>query len=181
MTGQSAERESFGGVVVKDDPMSMQILDAGRDLGKGYRVDASRGQRIGRVSSEWFSRPGDERFLSLGDLARSVRARSVRRRTRVVRTAQIHVEASRSEPERLSLILPGAAEPVAPTHWSFGQLASQVGAPAAYLRELPAALRVERKRMLDASRDEQCRIDAENAERFRQEERRQSRDEAESM
>jgi hypothetical protein len=30
--------------------------------------------------------------------------------------------------------------PVAPTHWSFGQLASQVGAPAASLPQLPAAL-----------------------------------------
>ena len=34
----------------------------------GYKVDISRGERIGRVSSEWFSRPDDERFLSLGAL-----------------------------------------------------------------------------------------------------------------
>ena len=56
-------------------------------------------------------------------------------------------------------------------------------------REIPAdpvqseaikALRFEQRRVLDqASRDEQRRIDAENAERFRQEERGQSRDEAE--
>ena len=37
-------------------------------------------------------------------------------------------------------MLPDATEPVAPTHWSFGQLATLVGAPAAYLRQLPAAL-----------------------------------------
>ena len=43
-----------------------------------------------------------------------------------------------------------------------------------------AALRFEQRRVLDqASRDEQRRIDAENAERFRQEERRQDRDETE--
>ncbi|HBS35064.1 MAG TPA: DUF932 domain-containing protein, partial [Parvularcula sp.] len=30
--------------------------------------------------------------------------------------------------------------PVAPTHWSFGQLSSLVGAPASYLRQLPAPL-----------------------------------------
>ena len=29
---------------------------------------------------------------------------------------------------------------MAPTHWSFGQLASLVSAPAAYLRQLPAPL-----------------------------------------
>src|SRR3989337_1930865 len=32
------------------------------------------------------------------------------------------------------------AEPVAPTHWSFGQLCTLVGAPTSYLRQLPATL-----------------------------------------
>ena len=35
-------------------------------------------------------------------------------------------------PERLALILPGTDTAIAPTHWSFGQLASLVGAPAAW-------------------------------------------------
>lgn len=120
--------------------MNMQVLEARRDASGGYKVDVSRGQNIGRVSSEWFSRPNDERFLSLGELADAVRGRAERSRTRVVETALIHVEANRTNPERLSLILRGAEAPVAPTHWSFGQLAAQVGAPAAYLRNLPAAL-----------------------------------------
>lgn len=120
--------------------MNMQVLDARRDVSGGYKVDLSRGERIGRVSSEWFSRPDDERYLSLSELADSVRGRSERSRTRVVETSLIHVEASRTDPERLSLILPGSDAAVAPTHWSFGQLASQVGAPASYLRQLPAAL-----------------------------------------
>ncbi|WP_439502575.1 DUF932 domain-containing protein [Aminobacter ciceronei] len=120
--------------------MDMQVLDVGREISGGYKVDVSRGERIGRVSTEWFSRPDDERYLSLSDLADSVRRRSESSRSRVVETALIHVEASRIDPERLSLILPGSDTPVAPTHWSFGQLASQVGAPAAYLRHLPAAL-----------------------------------------
>ena len=42
----------------------------------GYRVDPFRGERVGRVSSEWFSRPADQRFLSLSDLHRSVKARA---------------------------------------------------------------------------------------------------------
>ena len=58
----------------------------------------------------------------------------------MVESALIHVEANRNDPERLMLILPGADAPVTPTHWSFGQLASQVGAPAAYLRQLPSPL-----------------------------------------
>ena len=120
--------------------MNMQVLEARRDDRGGYKVDVGRGARVGRVASEWFSRPDDERFLSLDELARTVRGRTERSRTRVVETAQIHVEANRADPERLSLTWPGAEAPVAPTHWSFGQLAAQVGAPAAYLRQLPAAL-----------------------------------------
>src|SRR5579872_5054279 len=120
--------------------MNMQVIDAHRDASGGYRVDVARGERVGRVSSEWFSRPPDQRYLSLNELARTVRDRSDRSRTRAVESALIHVEASRADPERLALMLPGSDKPVAPTHWSFGQLATQIGAPAAYLRQLPAAL-----------------------------------------
>lgn len=118
----------------------VEILDNPRDAARGYRVDANRGQRNGRVSSEWFSRPNDERFLSLSDLYASVKTRTDRSRTRTLASADIRVEARSDVPERLSLLLPGADRPVAPTHWSFGQLAGLVGAPASYLRQLPAAL-----------------------------------------
>ena len=106
----------------------------------GWKVDVSRGERNGRVSSEWFNRPDDERYLSLDDLWANVKGRSERSRSRVVQTADIRVGASRDNGERLSLALPQAKELVAPTHWAFGQLASLVGAPAAYLRQLPAPL-----------------------------------------
>ena len=64
--------------------MNTQVLDARRDADGGYRVDVSRGERVGRVSSEWFSRPADQRYLSLNELARTVRDRTDRSRTRVV-------------------------------------------------------------------------------------------------
>lgn len=51
---------------------NVEILDARPDARGGYRVDVGRGQRIGRVSSEWFSRPADERYLSLSELMASV-------------------------------------------------------------------------------------------------------------
>ena len=101
--------------------MNMQVPGARRDASGGYKVDVSRGERVGRVSSEWFSRPDDERYLSLGDLARSVRRRSERSRTRVVETALIHVEASRNDPERLALMLPGADAPVTPQRGNNGK------------------------------------------------------------
>ncbi|WP_338446969.1 DUF932 domain-containing protein [Pelagerythrobacter marensis] len=119
---------------------NLEILDGRRDASGGYKVDISRGERIGRVSSEWFSRPDDERYLSLSELHASVKSRAERSRTRTVESAAIRVEAHRDDPESLALILPNADTPVAPTHWSFGQLASLVSAPAAYLRQLPAPL-----------------------------------------
>lgn len=118
----------------------IEKLDGRADARGGYKVDVSRGQRIGRVSSEWFSRPDDERFLSLADLFASLQGRAEHSRTRTIESAAIRVEASRDNAEALTLMLPGSDLPVAPTHWSFGQLASLVGAPAAYLRQLPAAL-----------------------------------------
>jgi hypothetical protein len=118
----------------------VETLDAARGRDGGYKVDASRGAQIRRVSSEWFSRPGDERYLSLSELFAAVRTRTERSRTRTVESAAIRVEACRDDAEKLSLILPDSDAPVAPTHWSFGQLASLVGAPATYLRQLPAPL-----------------------------------------
>ena len=52
--------------------MNTEIIDAGRDTSGGYKVDVSRGTHVDRVSSEWFSRPDDERYLSLDDLFASV-------------------------------------------------------------------------------------------------------------
>jgi hypothetical protein len=106
----------------------------------GFKVDISRGERIGRASSEWFSRPDDERYLSLSALYDSVRTRAERAVTRTVESRRIRVEADRDNAERLALIVPGRDEPVAPTNWSFGQLCGLVGAPAGYLRGLPAPL-----------------------------------------
>ncbi|MCH2221040.1 MAG: hypothetical protein MK097_12080, partial [Dechloromonas sp.] len=111
-----------------------------RPVSSGYRVDISRGRNVNRVSSEWFSRPDDERFLSLTALHDSVRRRADRATTRIVESRAVRVEARSDNPERLSLIVPGDERPIAPTNWSFGQLASLVGAPASYLRTLPAAL-----------------------------------------
>lgn len=120
-------------------PMNM-MAPAARAAQIPYKVDISRGRNISRVSSEWFSRPDDERFLSLPDLYHRVHARAEAATTRVVESRTVRVFARSDEPERLTLAVPGRDEPVAPTNWSFGQLCSLVGAPASYLRTLPAAL-----------------------------------------
>jgi hypothetical protein len=43
----------------------MTLTQNEQPVSKGFRVDMSRGERVGRVSSEWFSRPDHERYLSL--------------------------------------------------------------------------------------------------------------------
>ncbi|MER8855759.1 DUF932 domain-containing protein [Mesorhizobium australicum] len=111
-----------------------------RAASSGFRVDITRGERIGRVSSEWFSRPDDERYLSLTDLYDAVKQRADRATARTVESRNVRVEATRDNAERLSLVVPGQEQPIAPTHWSFGQLCSLVSAPATYMRQLPAPL-----------------------------------------
>ena len=113
---------------------------AARPSSTGFKVDPNRGRRIGRVSSEWFSRPADERYPSLSELYASVRHRTDLSRTRTIESAAVRVEAQRDDGDALTLLIPGSDQAIVPTHWSFGQLASLVGAPAAYLRQLPAPL-----------------------------------------
>jgi hypothetical protein len=121
--------------------MNMMTSSQGQQpVSASFRVDVSRGQRIGRVSSEWFARRDDERYLNLPELYEAVRGRAERAQARTVESRAIRVEANRDNPERLALSVPGRDEPVAPTHWSFGQLCTLVGAPTSYLRQLPAAL-----------------------------------------
>ncbi len=111
-----------------DDSITGQAT--GRMTSAGFKVHVSRGQRVGRVSSEWFSRPDDERYLSLSELYGAVRSRADRASARTVESRLVRVEASRDDAVRMPLIVPGRDAPVAPTHWSFGQLCSLVGAPA---------------------------------------------------
>ncbi|MGV1794303.1 MULTISPECIES: hypothetical protein [unclassified Rhizobium] len=116
------------------------LASTNQPASSGFKVDISRGERIGRVSSEWFSRPDDERFLSLTELHDTVRSRADRAHARTLESAAIRVEATRDNAERLELLVPGQRQPIAPTHWSYGQLCSLVGAPATYMRQLPAPL-----------------------------------------
>lgn len=135
------------------------IAPVQRPVPGAYKVDISRGRNIGRVSSEWFSRPDDERFLSLDSLYDRVRARAQSATTQIVESRAIRVEARSDDPERLTLHLPDREQPVAPTNWSFGQLCSLVGAPSSYLRMLPAALAgINMQHGLIAHRGEQVKV-----------------------
>jgi hypothetical protein len=83
--------------------------------------------------NEWASRPSDERYSSLAELATAVRNRqqhSTESENCLLQDVGVTVD------EQGNLRFGGHL----PTHWSFGQMASLVGAPAAYLRDLPVEL-----------------------------------------
>jgi len=86
---------------------------------------------------QWATRPPDERFQSLEDMHRQVlayNAQSVERAD--IPWSDLKVS---SLDDDVVLIGSGGV-PARLTNWSFGQLANLAGAPAAYLRELPAWL-----------------------------------------
>lgn len=86
----------------------MMTLSQGQQpVSGGFRVDVSRGQRIGRASSEWLSRPDDERCLNLPELYDAVRGRAECAQARTVESTNIRVEANRDNVGRLALIVPG--------------------------------------------------------------------------
>ena len=92
-----------------------------------------------QASRQWASRPSDERFLSLIELqasAHAVRDNSVES---TVTTRQIEVQPHPMDPTR-GITIAGDHGMAEPTNWSFNQLAALAGAPASYLRKLPAPI-----------------------------------------
>ena len=88
---------------------------------------------------QWATRPHDQRFASLTELAEFVRQQQLRSRSTVVSSRQLRAVPDESDP-RGGLMIEGPVGPAEPTHWSFGQLASLIGGPANYLRDLPAPI-----------------------------------------
>ncbi|MGY4365454.1 hypothetical protein ACVW1A_001519 [Bradyrhizobium sp. LB1.3] len=100
--------------------MSMMTLSQSEQpVSGGFRVDVSRGQRIGRVSSEWFSRPDDERYLNLPDLYNAVRSRAECAQARTVESRAIRVEANSNNSGDTRWKVPGVLDWSTMTHNPF--------------------------------------------------------------
>jgi hypothetical protein len=92
-----------------------------------------------QASRQWASRPDDERFTSLDELLAHTRHQREISKSMALPSRAIHAEPLTDDPERKSLVVIGPdGAPTVPTNWAFGQLAQRVGAPAGYLRQLPA-------------------------------------------
>lgn len=105
-----------------------------------FKVAAtSRGTMRGEVSSQWFSRPDDQKFLNLSDLQAFTAHSMEHSNEQIVDVRKIQVQASTDNPDDLRLLTEEVGE-VTPNHWSFGQLCSLTRAPAHYLRSLPGTI-----------------------------------------
>jgi len=92
-----------------------------------------------QASNEWMKRPTDERFLSLTEMHDQMKTSRENSVQRTVSTRQIEVRPHPVDPIR-GITLMSDVGNIDPTHWSFGQMAALSGAPASYLRKLPAPI-----------------------------------------
>lgn len=99
-------------------------------------------EQLYTASREWATRPDDQRFLSLDDLRASVAARRRESWTATPRLSTLRVLPQASGDIRVGVFDPTSGErrELDLTHWSFSQLSQSAGAPAGYLRKLPAEL-----------------------------------------
>jgi hypothetical protein len=92
------------------------------------------------ANKQWSTRPEDERFTSLESLYAATKAYADAAREAV----DVPLSTLKADVIDGDVRLVGRkGVPAKLTHWAFGQLASKVGAPASYLRGLPASLAAE--------------------------------------
>ena len=92
-----------------------------------------------QASRQWASRPADERFTSLTEMRQEMTDQRERSVGSVVSTRKIEVQPHPADPMK-GITIAGESGLIDPTNWAFGQLAGLAGAPAGYLRNLPAPI-----------------------------------------
>ncbi len=88
------------------------------------------------ANKQWSTRPADQRFASLQELFDQTLAYAKIAGEKLMSVAELRAEAVDGDVR----IVGKRSNPAMLTHWSFGQLANKIGAPASYLRDLPATL-----------------------------------------
>lgn len=92
-----------------------------------------------QVNRQWSTRPADQRFVSLLDLQKKVRAERDNSISSVISTRDLKVIPHPADQIK-GITIEGKNGLYDPTHFSFGQIASLAKAPAGYLRSLPAPI-----------------------------------------
>ena len=94
---------------------------------------------IHTASRQWSSRPADQRFTSLTELNDSVHYFRQHAASKVLPSRSLECVPVEGDSKALKVVGPNGV-PVDVTNWAFGQIAARAGAPAGYLRTLPAPL-----------------------------------------
>lgn len=94
------------------------------------------------ASRQWATRPDDERFTSLDELLVHVRRQKEISRAFCSPSRKLLAQPDQDDHSRkgLHILDHTSDEPMVPTHHAFNQICSLMGAPAGYLRTLPADL-----------------------------------------
>ena len=92
-----------------------------------------------KASNQWATRPNDERFWTLSEMAQACKSYADTAAFAHVPHNEIRTEAVDGEVQVTGKVGTFARM----THWAFGQLSTLIGAPANYLRSLPPTLAVQ--------------------------------------
>lgn len=114
------------------------------------------GNNLHAASSQWATRPADERFWNLSDMGKACLASKKGSQVSRVKVGDLRADALITKDNELVLVGP-SGNPAKLTHYAFSQLSGLVGAPAGYLRSLPTtlvadALNVGLKQQTEANR-----------------------------
>lgn len=93
------------------------------------------GTTISRASHEWWTRPDDERYLTLEELHAATLRRADRSEVSTVANQSLLVRGDSDARGAISLVHEDIGV-LTPTHWSLGQLATVAHTPAKWIREL---------------------------------------------
>lgn len=115
-----------------------------------WKVDPFKGGSRGELSKQWMARPADERFLTLDSMFGELKRRHDNSTTLTIRSKELQVLApdfatgdysfKNGDHHRLGFAVLDQGVVGSFTHYTFGQVASLVQAPAAYLRTLPSPI-----------------------------------------
>lgn len=103
-------------------------------------VTITRTDKVGHslmAFNQWANRPDDQCFHSLEDLYAATKQRAAFSSNEEAQLADCHIV---GEGENLEVIIPGFDKPQKFTNLGFGQLCSELGVPAGYMRKLPGEL-----------------------------------------
>lgn len=93
-----------------------------------------------QASRQWATRPADERYTSLYEMGARYNTQRDRSKATVKSSRQLMIQPHAADPKRGLQLTNGNGVAANMTHWSFGQVAGLAGAPAGYLRKLPAPI-----------------------------------------